>query len=62
MGDIKRADLATLIINLRTTAGHSREVLAGIQDGSVTLLSRDKAIRTESYQELPEHELSLIHI
>ena len=60
MGDMRRAELAALIINLRTMAGHNREVLAGIQDGSVTLLSRDKAIRTECYQDLPDYEKAFV--
>lgn len=50
------------IINLRALSNNDakdRAIRAGLTDGGLTLLSRDKAIETNFFQSLPEHDRTL---
>ena len=60
MDEKSRGQLADLIINLRATPFGDEEVIAGLKSGSLTKLSRDKAIQTEIYRSLEEHERAFI--
>lgn len=54
--------IAHEIINLRTLTNNGirdRAVRAGLADGSLLLLSRDKAIEANFFRSLPEHERAL---
>lgn len=56
------ADIGNKIINLRTLSNHdvhSHAVRAGLARGSLMLLSRDKAIETDFFKSLPEHDRAL---
>lgn len=55
-------DIESKIINLRTLNNNDTQafaIRAGLADGSLILLSRDKAIETSFFTSLPEHDRAL---
>lgn len=60
MPEINRGDLAALVINLRAVSQADSAVWRGVENGSLTLLSRDKAIESKVFAALEDHEKAFV--
>lgn len=60
MEEMDRVELAALVINVRKLTQRDAATLGGIHDGTFTLLSRDKAVETEIFNNLQRHEQAFV--